>query len=207
MAKPRHVRATMNRKRLRETARTQNIGLSGHYKKIQNFKNTVPTCAGWYQNFLSTWCLPKIDDSTLIRHFHTQFYSIDPQLFDHIFELYTLITTSHHTPSIYGCWHSEATSMARLYCTLFGGTHPLLVPHISNESHQEPELSEYHHIPHTQGLAMNLRSCLQENFTRSMAGWYGSGKLLQLMVHIAVRKIEAMQILDVFWDLAELVTS
>jgi len=28
---------------------------------------------------------------------------------------------------------------------------------------QEPELSEYHHIPHTQGLAMNLRSCLQEN--------------------------------------------
>lgn len=28
---------------------------------------------------------------------------------------------------------------------------------------EEPELSEYHHIPHTQGLAMNLRSCLQEN--------------------------------------------
>ena len=28
---------------------------------------------------------------------------------------------------------------------------------------QEPELSEYHHIPHTQGLAMNLRSCLQES--------------------------------------------
>jgi len=28
---------------------------------------------------------------------------------------------------------------------------------------QEPELSEYHHIPHTQGLAMNIRSCLQEN--------------------------------------------
>jgi len=27
----------------------------------------------------------------------------------------------------------------------------------------EPELSDYHHIPHTQGLAMNLRSCLQEN--------------------------------------------
>jgi len=27
---------------------------------------------------------------------------------------------------------------------------------------EEPELSEYHHIPHTQGLAMNLRSCLQE---------------------------------------------
>jgi len=27
----------------------------------------------------------------------------------------------------------------------------------------EPELSEYNHIPHTQGLAMNLRSCLQEN--------------------------------------------
>mmetsp|Transcript_933 Transcript_933/g.2083 ORF Transcript_933/g.2083 Transcript_933/m.2083 type:complete len:451 (-) Transcript_933:68-1420(-) len=34
-------------------------------------------------------------------------------------------------------------------------------------SHQgeEPEISEYHHIPHTQGLAMNLRSCLQENET------------------------------------------
>jgi intraflagellar transport protein 52 len=28
---------------------------------------------------------------------------------------------------------------------------------------EEPELSDYHHIPHTQGLAMNLRSCLQEN--------------------------------------------
>jgi len=28
---------------------------------------------------------------------------------------------------------------------------------------EEPEISEYHHIPHTQGLAMNLRSCLQEN--------------------------------------------
>eukprot|EP00927_Polykrikos_kofoidii_P027243 TRINITY_DN24043_c0_g1_i1.p1 TRINITY_DN24043_c0_g1~~TRINITY_DN24043_c0_g1_i1.p1 ORF type:complete len:450 (-),score=108.27 TRINITY_DN24043_c0_g1_i1:43-1392(-) len=28
---------------------------------------------------------------------------------------------------------------------------------------EEPELSEYHHIPHTQGLAMNLRSCLHEN--------------------------------------------
>eukprot|EP00928_Gymnodinium_smaydae_P079521 TRINITY_DN63423_c0_g1_i1.p1 TRINITY_DN63423_c0_g1~~TRINITY_DN63423_c0_g1_i1.p1 ORF type:complete len:449 (-),score=78.09 TRINITY_DN63423_c0_g1_i1:89-1435(-) len=28
---------------------------------------------------------------------------------------------------------------------------------------EEPDLSEYHHIPHTQGLAMNLRSCLQEN--------------------------------------------
>merc|ERR1712176_70785 len=27
----------------------------------------------------------------------------------------------------------------------------------------EPELSDYHHIPHTQGLAMNLRSCLQGN--------------------------------------------
>merc|ERR1712014_404187 len=27
----------------------------------------------------------------------------------------------------------------------------------------EPELADYHHIPHTQGLAMNLRSCLQEN--------------------------------------------
>eukprot|EP00929_Paragymnodinium_shiwhaense_P019971 TRINITY_DN1344_c0_g2_i1.p1 TRINITY_DN1344_c0_g2~~TRINITY_DN1344_c0_g2_i1.p1 ORF type:complete len:447 (-),score=114.94 TRINITY_DN1344_c0_g2_i1:49-1389(-) len=30
---------------------------------------------------------------------------------------------------------------------------------------EEPELSDYHHIPHTQGLAMNLRSCLQENET------------------------------------------
>eukprot|EP00928_Gymnodinium_smaydae_P089902 TRINITY_DN73787_c0_g1_i1.p1 TRINITY_DN73787_c0_g1~~TRINITY_DN73787_c0_g1_i1.p1 ORF type:complete len:453 (-),score=122.19 TRINITY_DN73787_c0_g1_i1:74-1432(-) len=30
---------------------------------------------------------------------------------------------------------------------------------------EEPDLSEYHHIPHTQGLAMNLRSCLQENET------------------------------------------
>lgn len=28
---------------------------------------------------------------------------------------------------------------------------------------EEPELSDYHHIPHTQGLAMNLKSCLQEN--------------------------------------------
>eukprot|EP00811_Abedinium_folium_P013374 NODE_2242_length_2260_cov_2.196437.p1 GENE.NODE_2242_length_2260_cov_2.196437~~NODE_2242_length_2260_cov_2.196437.p1 ORF type:complete len:459 (+),score=155.75 NODE_2242_length_2260_cov_2.196437:111-1487(+) len=28
---------------------------------------------------------------------------------------------------------------------------------------EEPDLSDYHHIPHTQGLAMNLRSCLQEN--------------------------------------------
>jgi intraflagellar transport protein 52 len=28
---------------------------------------------------------------------------------------------------------------------------------------EEPELSDYNHIPHTQGLAMNLRSCLQEN--------------------------------------------
>mmetsp|Transcript_55000 Transcript_55000/g.128631 ORF Transcript_55000/g.128631 Transcript_55000/m.128631 type:complete len:445 (-) Transcript_55000:61-1395(-) len=28
---------------------------------------------------------------------------------------------------------------------------------------EEPELSDYHHVPHTQGLAMNLRSCLQEN--------------------------------------------
>lgn len=28
---------------------------------------------------------------------------------------------------------------------------------------EEPELSDYQHIPHTQGLAMNLRSCLQEN--------------------------------------------
>jgi len=28
---------------------------------------------------------------------------------------------------------------------------------------EEPEISDYHHIPHTQGLAMNLRSCLQEN--------------------------------------------
>lgn len=28
---------------------------------------------------------------------------------------------------------------------------------------EEADLSEYHHIPHTQGLAMNLRSCLQEN--------------------------------------------
>jgi len=28
---------------------------------------------------------------------------------------------------------------------------------------EEPELADYHHIPHTQGLAMNLRSCLQEN--------------------------------------------
>lgn len=30
---------------------------------------------------------------------------------------------------------------------------------------EEPELNDYHHIPHTQGLAMNLRSCLQENET------------------------------------------
>lgn len=28
---------------------------------------------------------------------------------------------------------------------------------------EEPELSDYHRIPHTQGLAMNLKSCLQEN--------------------------------------------
>jgi intraflagellar transport protein 52 len=28
---------------------------------------------------------------------------------------------------------------------------------------EEPEISDYHHIPHTQGLAMNLKSCLQEN--------------------------------------------
>merc|ERR1719265_2615488 len=28
---------------------------------------------------------------------------------------------------------------------------------------EEPEISDYYHIPHTQGLAMNLRSCLQEN--------------------------------------------
>jgi intraflagellar transport protein 52 len=28
---------------------------------------------------------------------------------------------------------------------------------------EDPDLSDYHHIPHTQGLAMNLRSCLQEN--------------------------------------------
>lgn len=28
---------------------------------------------------------------------------------------------------------------------------------------EEPDISDYHHIPHTQGLAMNLRSCLQEN--------------------------------------------
>jgi len=34
---------------------------------------------------------------------------------------------------------------------------------LSFPSGEEPELSDYHHIPHTQGLAMNLRSCLQEN--------------------------------------------
>jgi len=28
---------------------------------------------------------------------------------------------------------------------------------------EEPELTEYHHVPNTQGLAMNLKSCLQEN--------------------------------------------
>jgi intraflagellar transport protein 52 len=28
---------------------------------------------------------------------------------------------------------------------------------------EEPEISDYYHIPHTQGLAMNLRSCLQED--------------------------------------------
>merc|ERR1719316_2075079 len=28
---------------------------------------------------------------------------------------------------------------------------------------EEPELTEYHHVPNTQGLAMNLKSCLQES--------------------------------------------
>lgn len=31
------------------------------------------------------------------------------------------------------------------------------------EKGEEPEIGEYHHVPHTQGLAMNLKSCLQEN--------------------------------------------